>query len=192
MISLLVGLFCITAFLFFIVSSLTKPQFIWATVSLNIVFLGILLFSYIQLIGTAIPMQFNIPIWKIQSFNKDNLVDIESYVIKDDLIHFLVKDKHGEIHYATFANTPAFLASLEAAINASRNGKQIQLSMTFTDTIYPDGSEGNFIEKDGLQLNLHEAKPEYKEATEQVDINGTGSKTPDSDKSQRYTGPNSN
>ena len=170
-----ISLFCITALLFFIVSSLTKGQYIWITVPLNLIFLGVLFFSYLQFLGSAIPFGEDIPFWKYQTFTTKTLETIKAQYVTDDLVHLLVCDEKQKFKYITFKNTPAFQDAWEKAENAAEKANMPMQIMIATDTLYPDGSEGNFVDPK-LQANHHEEKAPPRESVEAHDAEGQGMK----------------
>jgi hypothetical protein len=178
MITEFIILFCATAVLFFIVSGMTKAKFIWIVLPLNVVFLGLLFFSYIQFVGKPIPMDADIPFWKYQTFSRETLATIESYYEAEDLIHFLIHPKNGKCcQYVTFKNTPAFQLAWRKALKASmESGEDAEISIV-TDTIYPDGAQGNFPDPE-LQQNHHEEKaPPRQGGVESHDAVGGGIKS---------------
>jgi hypothetical protein len=176
MVTEFISLFCITALLFFIVSGLTKFKFVWIVVPLNVAFLGILFFSYIQFIGAAVPMDTDIPFWKYQTFTAKTLETIKTYYVTDDLIHVIVCDDKQKYKYITFKNTPAFQDAWTKAVLASEKEHAPLQVMIATDTTYPDGSQGNFPDTE-IQANHHEEKPSYNEGVESHDATGNGMKS---------------
>jgi hypothetical protein len=176
MVTEFITLFCITALLFFIVSGLTKFKFVWIVVPLNIVFLGILFFSYLQFLGAAVPMDTDIPFWKYQTFTAKTLETVKTFYVTDDLIHVIVCDDKQKYKYVTFKNTPAFQAAwIKAELAAEKANAALQI-MIATDTIYPDGSQGNFPDP-LIQANHHEEKAPPREGVETHDADGQGMKS---------------
>lgn len=177
MINELIGLFCITAVLFFILSALVQFKYIWIVVPLNIIFLGVLFFSYIQFIGTPLPLQYNIPFLKMQTFNEKTIVTIESLFETDDLVHMVVADdKTHAYRYVTYKRTPEFEAQLMKAIVKYKKIHS-KIKMILTDTKYGENTGSPFLEPDATQDNNGEQKPPQTGGVETHEATGDGGQT---------------
>lgn len=177
MINELIILFCATAVLFFVLSALVQFKYIYIVVPLNIAFLGLLLYSFVQFMGTAVPFQFNIPFMEAQHFTSKTLVTVEALFESPDLIHMVVADPRGDYRYVTYKKTPEFEAEIMKAFNDAEK-MHSKLKMVMTDTMYgPDAGSIFADPKEGLQDNMHEEKPAQTDGVETHQATGTGGQT---------------
>lgn len=177
MISQLVILFCVTSLMFFLVSLLTKIEYIWFVIPLNVLFLGVSLYSYTQFYGAAIPFQFDIPFWKAQNvFVDKTIVKVKTYFVTESLVHMVVVDAKSNYRYVTFENTPEFLSKFYTAIkDAQKLGRTAQMDIG-TDTAYGVNARGTFAELDATQENDHIVK-NYDTQVESHPVTGKGEVT---------------
>ena len=173
MIIQLVLYFLVLGFLFITVSLVDKSHIV-LTLFFDILFLGILFWSYLVLIGNPIPYQYNLQTFKHATISKS--VIIEGVVVDETLIYLVVRDKD-VLKFISYANTPELLAQLKRMVTET-NGKGGE--HMDTDNYYIGDTAGHVKEKDGTQAHVEETKPDDGASTEGVEnykTTGTGRDT---------------